>query len=229
MFPSNHPLHYETGTHPRHAVFLNTDEYGRALDAITKACTDLLIVHPQTGKVLLGKRKVHPQPDWWYGCGGRTKPGESPYESAARLLKRELNIDLDKNLIKHVQDGGIFEGIGCYSYAWEMRDQPPYNHGTADFSMVLTLVLDPGTNLEAKRDQKEYEQHDWFTLEDVVADETKHPALRQSVSDLIGLKKIKEIAKYVDDSNISDEELGKIIRSSGLFKSKHNSKKLKMV
>jgi len=40
----------------------------QALDCLQKACTDLLITDAATGEVLIGCRKVHPQPDWWCAC-----------------------------------------------------------------------------------------------------------------------------------------------------------------
>lgn len=44
-------------------------------------------------QVLLGKRIVEPQPDWWF-MGGRMRCGESPEASVVRLVKRELQLHL---------------------------------------------------------------------------------------------------------------------------------------
>ena len=83
--------HFITGDYEKKTVFLPDKEYGLALDALVKGCADVLI---STGsgsslRLLLGKRKVEPQPDWWF-VGGRTRPGDTPAEGAARNVKREL-------------------------------------------------------------------------------------------------------------------------------------------
>ena len=207
------PLHYETGRHSRRVVFLDDATYAGALDALVKGCTDLLLEDPETGHVLLGKRRVHPQPDWWYGCGGRMRPGESPYESAARTLKRELGIALSEADTRHVDAGGRFEGVGAYSYAWEMREQPPKNHGTADISVVLCFRVTPAERAAFRIDAKEYEAHEWVDPAAVVADETKHPALRQSVSDLLARRAWRAVKDAVNKPGTSDAEIGRMVRS----------------
>ena len=78
-----------------------------------------MIVRNPEGKILLGRRCVHPQPDWWY-IGGRIMPGESPSRSCARLVKRELGLELPSER---------FEPICVMSQVWEMREQEPQNHG----------------------------------------------------------------------------------------------------
>ena len=42
-----------------------------------QACSDLLLQSPDGERVFIGKRRVHPQPDWWF-VGGRIFPGETP-------------------------------------------------------------------------------------------------------------------------------------------------------
>ena len=53
-----------------------------------------MLVCSKDGRIFLGKRRVQPQPDWWY-MGGRARPGEGPQEAAARILRRELSLQLD--------------------------------------------------------------------------------------------------------------------------------------
>jgi ADP-ribose pyrophosphatase YjhB (NUDIX family) len=71
--------HFVTGAFTSHATFLPDETYATVLDNVVKGCTDILLVHD--GKVLVGKRGVFPQKSWWFGCGGRLKPGETPGES----------------------------------------------------------------------------------------------------------------------------------------------------
>merc|ERR1719159_1501656 len=86
--------HHDTGGFVSHRKFLDDATYGDALDCLVKACTDMLLVHPDGERVLLGKRSVQPQPDWWF-VGGRMMPGETPAQSCRRLLKRELGLEID--------------------------------------------------------------------------------------------------------------------------------------
>ncbi|KAH8068168.1 hypothetical protein JL720_12259 [Aureococcus anophagefferens] len=83
--------HFITGDFEKRTVFLPDKEYGLALDALVKGCADVLITSGAgpSLRILLGKRRVEPQPDWWF-VGGRTRPGDTPAEGAARNVKREL-------------------------------------------------------------------------------------------------------------------------------------------
>ena len=83
--------HHNTGGFVSHRKFLADIEYGEALDTLVKACSDMLLISPDGERIFLGKRKVQPQPDWWFG-GGRMFPGETPKESCTRLLNRELGL-----------------------------------------------------------------------------------------------------------------------------------------
>lgn len=60
--------HFETGPFKPQNLFLDDREYGLALDCLVKATSDLLILDSDGPgcKILLGKRVVEPQPDWWY-------------------------------------------------------------------------------------------------------------------------------------------------------------------
>lgn len=205
------PHHFETGTHPKKPKFLNDAEYASALDTLCKGCTDLLLTD-DAGRVLLGKRIVQPQPDWWYGCGGRMKPGETPYESACRLLRRELNLDLTPGEAKHVAAGGRFQGVNCYSYAWQFRQQEPKEGGTADLSIVMTLRITEEEKKRLKFDNKEYERHEWLDPSEVIADCAKHVALRTSVNDLISLTKWNELVRGVGEDDSRDAEIGRAFR-----------------
>ena len=188
--------HYETGNYTQRKVFLPDDEYGRALDTLVKACTDLLLTD-ETGRVLIGKRVVEPQPDFWYGCGGRMKPGETIQASACRLLKRELGLDLENQNHR-------FSYVGAYSYVWEKRQQAPQTHGTADISVVQTLQLSPSEIQVLKFDSKEYSAHSWFTCEEIVQNEDFHPALRCAVNDVVALREWNKLKVLMQGSSQED-------------------------
>ena len=121
QFQSSVP-HHVTGAFTSHRKFLDDKEYGEALDCLVKACSDLLLQSPDGQRIFIGKRLVHPQPDWWF-VGGRIFPGETPVQSCCRLLKRELALEIDP---------ARFQTVCCQSLAWGMRQQPPMEHGTTD-------------------------------------------------------------------------------------------------
>ena len=83
-----------TGAFSSHRKFLDDKEYGEALDCLVKACSDLLLQSPDGQRIFIGKRLVHPQPDWWF-VGGRIFPGETPVQSCCRLLRRELALEIE--------------------------------------------------------------------------------------------------------------------------------------
>ena len=83
-----------TGAFSSHRKFLGDKEYGEALDCLVKACSDLLLQSPDGQRIFIGKRLVHPQPDWWF-VGGRIFPGETPVQSCCRLLRRELALEIE--------------------------------------------------------------------------------------------------------------------------------------
>ena len=85
--------HFITGDFEKRTVFLPDKEYGLALDALVKGCADVLITSGAgpSLRILLGKRRVEPQPDWWF-VGGRARPGDTTQGAAARNVKRELGL-----------------------------------------------------------------------------------------------------------------------------------------
>ena len=125
--------HFVTGDFTPQKVFLPDKEYGLALDALVKGCADVLLTRGEGAalRILLGKRKVEPQPDWWF-VGGRTRPGDTPAEGAARNVKRELGLAIETRRLVHVN---------TYSFVWNYRQQAPTTNGTADASTVFELPL----------------------------------------------------------------------------------------
>ena len=105
----------------------------------------MLVISSDGESVLLGQRKVEPQPDWWF-IGGRARPGDTTREAASRNVKRELGLELPPER---------FSVVGTYSMVWRMRQQDPATNGTADISTVHALQLTAeeearGVTLDAK-------------------------------------------------------------------------------
>ncbi|CAL1166089.1 unnamed protein product [Cladocopium goreaui] len=196
-----HVPRFITGNFKPHHLFLEDVEYGRALDALVKAVSDVLITSPDGSRVFLGKRKVHPQPDWWY-MGGRAKPGESPQQAAARVMRRELCLQLPATR---------FEVIGSYSMTWAMREQAPAEHGTADISTVHHLVLQPEEEAAVKIDEKEYAESQWFGRDEILLGQF-HPILKQALRDLQAKTMYRMLQQAVQEQ-AKDSEVSQLARS----------------
>jgi len=149
------------------------------LDNVVKATNDVCI--EWKGKILLGRRKVYPQRNWWYGCGGRMMPGESRVETTRRLLRRELAVELP------VDCGHRVSTIGHYSFVWQMREQPPKNHGTADISVVVLVHLTDAEVARIKLNPNEYEASAWVAPKDII-DGAYHPGLKRGINDFLRLR-----------------------------------------
>lgn len=178
--------HHVTGGFTSHRKFLADKEYGEALDTLVKACSDMLLVSPEGDKILVGKRKVHPQPDWWF-VGGRIFPGETPTQSCSRLLRRELSLDVDPKRLTPVC---------CQSLAWGMREQVPKQNGTTDSQFVFSLTLTESERDKVVLDPKEYDDSQWLTPETIIAGDF-HPALKFAVQSLLGARKLAELQSAV--------------------------------
>lgn len=167
-------MHFVTGEYTSHRTFLPDDQYGVALDNFVKGCSDMMITD-SGGKIFLGQRNVHPQPDWWY-VGGRMFPGETPASSCSRLVRRELGLELTSER---------FEVFTFNSLVFGMREQAPQDHGTADINVVLTAQLSDDEKARMKLDEKEYSSVRWVTHAELQAGDY-HPALKYSARNLAG-------------------------------------------
>ncbi|CAI7921517.1 unnamed protein product [Closterium sp. NIES-54] len=167
--------HFETGNYKSPGVFLADAEYGRALDCLVKACADFFILDTDSSencRILLGKRKVEPQPDWWF-MGGRMRPGEKPEDSVVRLLSRELGVTVEPGAVRF---------LSVHSYWWYRRVQAPVENGTCDISGVFTVAIGADQAAAIKLDEEEYSDSKWVSIADIIDGEHYHPALRQSAS-----------------------------------------------
>jgi len=204
--------HFETGHFQSHAFHLPSEEYSRALDCLVKACTDLLLVtNENKPRIFLGKRKVEPQPDFWF-AGGRMKPGETPPQSAARIIKRELGIE--------ISDPGRYDTVGHYSFVWEKREQPPIQNGTADISIVLTVELTKEEIQRFRVDETEYSEFVWIEPHLIVSDAKFHPALRKATQDYLAMKLWKKLEFDLQSNETTDKQVRDSLRTFIGFKQK---------
>lgn len=162
--------HFETGSYVRNSTYLSDGDYGRALDCLVKGCADVLLQDSTTGQVLIVKRIVQPQPDWWF-VGGRIKAGETPVEAIIRNIKRETGLHLDASKIRYLCSS---------SFLWDQRQQAPNNNGTADVAICFTADVGPQERACIRLDMREYSESCWVEVDDVVTNDTYHPALRRA-------------------------------------------------
>lgn len=200
MFQSGVPYH-ETGAFTSRRTFLPDDEYGVALDNLVKGCADVLIVNPAGTRVFTGKRRVQPQPDWWF-MGGRMFPGETPVESGRRLLRRELGLEVEAER---------FRVVCAQAFAFGMREQEPKEHGTTDAQFCYRVQLKDEEEVEkVKVDEAEYCAAEWKTPAEILGGNF-HPALKYAVGCMLAGEALDEL-QACEEGGGSDAEVAKLSR-----------------
>lgn len=165
--------HFVTGNFTPHPKFLSDEDYVKVLDSIVVTCADCILIN-RRGEMLLGKRRVEPQPDWWI-IGGRMRVGESFQEATARNIKRELGLDIKPKR---------FQYLGAYSLVWATRAQKPQDGGCHMVSITMTLRV-KDSEIAAIKHNEEYEKLQWMKPKDVLADANFHPTVRRYAFDLM--------------------------------------------
>ena len=120
--------------------------------------------------MLMGKRKVHPQPDWWV-LGGRMKAGDTVEEAAGRNCRRETGIDIAPER---------WSFVCCQTMLWQFRKQAPEGNGTADFGVIMTARITAEERASMNMCSEEYESFGWFVPEDLIKPDAQlklHPVL----------------------------------------------------
>lgn len=191
---------FVTGPWSRDApVFLEDREYGLALDALVKATSDILVVSSDGLRVLLGRRKVEPQPDWWF-IGGRSRPGDTTTLAASRNVRRELGVDFAE---------GRFEVVTNVSMVWARREQAPRENGTADLSTIHAIYLTEEEEVRGapSLDPDEYHESRWWVIDDVIGKTGRfHPCLIYSLKCLRAKVAFRALEKATDASKDDQED-----------------------
>ncbi|RAQ93940.1 NUDIX domain-containing protein [Thermogemmatispora tikiterensis] len=163
-----------TGTRPQPGSFLPEDIYAQALDALVICCVDAALL--SRGHWLIARRVQEPHSDWWV-IGGRMRKGELIEEALRRTLRREIQLDLPEERLRHI--------IGYYNLIWDTRAQEPVSNGCQLFSITVAVSL-----TEEEREQlalnEEYGEAQWVKPEQVICQaEQYHPCLVQMAKDLL--------------------------------------------
>jgi len=199
--------HYDTDDFVSHAKRIPDDLYRDCLDSLVKACVDIVVLNASTDEVLLGKRRVFPQKDWWWGCGGRMIPGEDPQTAAVRLFKRELGLE--------ILDRSRFKFLRCTSNLWGKREQPPQDHGTADIVVNVVIHLLKEEIAAIRFDAMEYEAQKWEWIHQVNGLSGYHPGLVDGIQEYLLLRRQHQLADLCSQpsSPATDKKIAQVARS----------------
>jgi len=195
--------HYVTGTYTRNSTFLNDEEYSRALDCFVKGCADIFLTDSK-GNAMLGKRKVEPQPDWWF-LGGRMKAGDTIEEAAARNCKRETKLDIDPSR---------WSFVCAQTMLWQFRKQEPCGNGTADINVIMTAEITDEEKASMVMCNQEYETWGWFQPEELLSEGSEiklHPVLRRGLTELVNNHIKQELHRKVCEGG-TDAEIAALVR-----------------
>ena len=89
---------------------LTCQSCGKNQFIIPNACTSIIITNREN-QILLAKRKIKPQKDFWDLPGGFMQPNETAEESAIRESKEELGIDVKKlEYVGSAHDTYLYQG-----------------------------------------------------------------------------------------------------------------------
>ncbi len=111
-------------------------------------------------------------------------PGESPVQSGQRLLKRELQLDIDSSR---------FVPVCAQAFAFGMREQEPKHHGTTDTQFCMAVQL--SNEEEVKKvvvDEEEYSDSKWVLPSEILSG-NYHPALKYAVACMLAGETLKEM------------------------------------
>ena len=114
--------HIVYGNFNQHLSRLSPEEVGKFYDNFVPASVDVLPIKNGAAErsILLGLRRDEPRA--WWTIGGRMVPGESPYETASRVLRKEFGFDLGLELNR-------LKFLCVNSSVFALREQPPKENG----------------------------------------------------------------------------------------------------
>lgn len=159
-------------------VFLDDETYKKVLPVWVKACIDavLYFLHEDgTYKMVIGKRKIQPQKDWWI-FGGRVFVSDLSLQAA---LARKLNEEIGLNILP----ARIPEEILCLNvYRWS-DDNSVVMAPAFALKISFEEYKEMHRNLSAS---KEYSELAALPLRMVADNSCYHSALRDCAERLHG-------------------------------------------
>lgn len=164
--------HFVNGSFTSHAFWMKEEDYSKSLDNFVATCVDCIVLNSKE-EMLLGKRTIEPQPDWWI-VGGKMMPGETFEEAVVRNVKRELGLNIDSSRFAFLPS--------IYSLVWSRRQQAPKDNGSHTVSITTILKI---TDNEVARIKPNYEYEALWWIKPENIDSRFHPALKCYANDVI--------------------------------------------
>ena len=165
----NHAVY---GNFNQHLSRLSPDEVGKLYDNFVPASVDVLPIKSGAAErsILLGLRRDEPRA--WWTIGGRMAPGESPYETASRVLRKEFGFDLGLELDR-------LKFLCVNSSVFALREQPPKENGRHCLVIVFSLEIKSNEFLLSQTGK--YREFGWFPRSEIISGDF-YPSIKAAVS-----------------------------------------------
>jgi ADP-ribose pyrophosphatase YjhB (NUDIX family) len=156
--------------------FLDQETYAKVLPVWVKACIDaiLYVVTKGGAEMVIGKRKILPQKDWWV-FGGRILTTDGALQEAlSRKLTEEVGIQVAASRIP--------EQPACINYMRWSDD------GSAVVALAFPVAITEEELMEMMQklsNSPEFEDIRVLPPEEIVASEEYHPVLRGCAQELM--------------------------------------------
>lgn len=132
--------------------------------------TNAALLHDETGRILLVKRRIDPKKGFWDLPGGFVNSGESLEESLVRELKEELNLTLSEFRYFHSYFGRYeFKGIIYHTLCSVFTGR-----------ITSTTVLKPADDVES---------YQFFAPKDISMEKIAFIEIKDALGDFIGASK----------------------------------------
>lgn len=150
--------HFVYGDFSRGSSKLSARELGKFYDNFVPAFVDVVPVLAgfSDKRILLGFRREHPR--MWWTMGRGIIPGESPIETANRVLSEEFGISSSFNR---------FNFLCVNSFVSPLRKHPPKENGRHSLVIVFSLDVKRGEMKYFPSQSGKYSEIKWFFLSEI--------------------------------------------------------------
>jgi ADP-ribose pyrophosphatase YjhB (NUDIX family) len=122
---------YIEDRHKISKVYLDGNDYQKAVSAMIGVCADAVIIDIEKRLFYLPRRIVKPMKGYW-SIGGRRFPGESALKAVSRNFERETTLKIAP---------GRFLPISTIEVIWKDRKEAPTTVGKHDLIQFFTVAL----------------------------------------------------------------------------------------
>jgi ADP-ribose pyrophosphatase YjhB (NUDIX family) len=153
--------HVVYGEFNQHLSRLSSEEIGKFYDNFVPVSVDVLPIKSGTSErnVLLGLRREEPRTWWTIGRG--MAPGESPYETASRILRKEFGFYLGLEQLDRLKF------LCINSSVFPLRRQPLEKNGR--HCLVIVFSLEIKNNELLLPQTGKYRELKWFSVSEIIS------------------------------------------------------------